>query len=136
MARKSGVVILRGEVDTQCILCSIFTYTFLTFFNFFFINKNQFFSFPFLFCDQYQIFTTEYWPFKNQNSWSEIVCGTVCILVKWLTSDKWVYLFVSCPKLILVSRFKSNWWAQQGFGTWPNYKASGNLLVEPVILLW
>ena len=97
--------------------------------------KISFFVLHFFFAMKYQIFTTEYWPFKNQNRWSEIGCGTACVIVVSLTSDEWVYLFVSSPKLILVSRFKSNWWAQQGFGTWPNHKAPGNLLVELVILL-
>ena len=47
---------------------------------------------------KYQIFATEYWPIKNQNRWSEIVSGTVCVIALWLTSDELVYLLVSCPK--------------------------------------
>ena len=134
MTTKSGVVILKGEVDTQCTLCSILTYTFLTFFSCFLSTKIYFSLFHFFFVMKYQIFATEYWPFKNQNRWSEIVCGTVCVTVVWLASDEWVYLFVSCPKL--VSQFKSSWWTQPRFGTWPNYRAPGNLLVELIILLW
>ena len=100
------------------------------FFSCFLSTKICFSLFDFFFVVKYQILATEYWPFKNQNRWSEIVCGTVFVIAVWLTSDEWVYLFLSCPKLILVSRFKSNWWAQQGFGTWSNYKAAGNLLLE------
>ena len=51
LARNSGVKILRGEVETQCTLCSMFKNTFLTFFSFY-INKNQFFCFSLLFCDE------------------------------------------------------------------------------------
>ena len=136
LGTKSGVVILREEIDTQCTLCSSLTYTFLTFFSRFLSTEICFSPFHFFFLMKYQTFATECWPLKKQNRWSEIVCGTVRVIVVWLTSSEWVYLFVSCLKLILVSRFKSNWWAQQGIGTWPNYKAPGNLLVELMILLW
>ena len=120
------MVILMEEVVNHRTLLYVYVY-FLNNFLSLFINKNLFFSFPFFFfMMKYQIFATEYWTFKNYNRWLEIVCGTVCVIFVWLTSDEWVYLFVSCPKLILVSRFKSNWWAHQGFGTWPNYKAPGN----------
>ena len=61
----------------------------------------------------------------------ELLCNSSVI-----NTDEWVYLLVSCPNLILVSRFKSNWWAQQGFRSWLNYEALGNLLIELVILLW
>ena len=115
-ARKSGVVILRGKVDTQRTLCSRFTHTFLTVLSFFLSTKISFSHFFFVM--KYQIFTTEYWSFKNQNRWSEIVCRTVCVIVVWLTSDEWVYVFVSCPNFILINGFKSNWWALQGFGTY------------------
>ena len=101
----------------------------------FFINRNLLFSFPFLFL---------WWNIKysqqnidhsktriNDQKLPVELCNSCVINIRWVG-----YLFVSCPKLILVSRFKSNWWAQSGFGTWPNYKASGKLLVELIILLW
>ena len=112
-----------------------FNVYFLNIFFSFFINRNLLFSFPFLFSDEISNIRNRIWPLKKQNRWSEIVCGTVRVIVVWLTSSEWVYLFVSCLKLILVSRFKSNWWAQQGIETQPNYDAPGNLLVELVILL-
>ena len=102
----------------------------------FLLTKMCFSLFHFFFVMKYQIIATEYWPIKNQNRWSGISCGTVCVIVLWIISDECVYLFVSCPKLILVSPLRSSWWAQQGFGTRPNYKAPDNLLVELVILLW
>ena len=125
-----------GRLICQCTLCFMFTYTFLKFFLVFLLTKTCFSLFHFFFVMKYQIIETEYQPIKHQNRWPEIVCGTVCVIILWLTSDEWVYLFVSCQKLILVSRLKSNWWAQQGIWTRPNYKASDNLLVELVILLW
>ena len=51
LARKSGVAILTGEVDTQCTLCSMFIYTFFTFFLNFYQQKSVFF-FVIFFCDK------------------------------------------------------------------------------------
>ena len=136
LVTKNGVVILREEVDMQCTLYSMLAYTFLTFFFCFLSTKICFSLFHFFFCDEISNIRNRILTIQKPEQISEIICGTVCVVVVSLTSDEWVYLFVSCPKLILVSRFKSNWWAQQGFGTWPNYKAPGTLLVELIMLLW
>ena len=135
MARNRGWCYWGGLIPQCTLMFYVYVY-FLNIFFLFFINKNIFFTFSFLFCDKTSNTCHRILTNQNSNRWSEIVSGTVYAIVLWLTSDERVYLLVGCLKLILVSRFKSNWWAQQGFGTQPNYEASGNLLVELVILLW
>ena len=105
--RGRGGVFEGEELILQCTLCFIFTYTFLLrkykkYLSCFSLIKCVFLFF---------IFLTNQKPEQVMRNcqWN------CCVIVLWLKSDEWVYLFVSCPKLILVSRFKSNWWAQQGF---------------------
>ena len=73
-----------------------------------FINRNLLFSFPFLFCDEIsnirnRILTIQKPEEMIRNCLWNCMCNSCVINI-----DEWVYLFVSCPKLILVSRFKSN----------------------------
>ena len=125
---------MSGEFDIQMhTMLYVYVYSLNNFL--FFINKNMFFS-SFLFWDEISNNPIRILTNKKQNRWSEVVCGTVCVIVLWLTSDEWVYIFVTCPKLILVCWLKPNWWAHQGFGTQPNYKAPDKLFVELIILLW
>ena len=49
--KRVGWWLWGGRFISQCTLCFMLTYTFLTIFAFF-INKNEFFSFSFLFCDE------------------------------------------------------------------------------------
>ena len=48
----------------------------------------------------------------------------------WLTSDKWVYLFISCPKLPLGQLFQIQLMGSAGPWNRPTYVASGGLLVH------
>ena len=96
----------------------------------FFIKKIVFLSFSLFFLMKYLIFTKDYLPIRNQNRWSAVVSGTVCVIVLWLTSDEWVYHLFSYPKFYLGQVVQIQLMGSAGLWNQASYKASGNLLVE------
>ena len=82
-----------GGLIPQCTLSFKFTYNFLTFFFLIFL-------FPFFISFLWwniKYLQQNIYQSKNQNRWSEIVGGTVCAIVMWLTPDEWFYLLANCP---------------------------------------
>ena len=130
LARESRKCFWGTEFDVPMhTMLYVYVY-FLNIFFLVFINKNVFFSFSFLFCDEIinirnRILTNQKPESVIRNCQWNCMCNSSVIKIRWASLPP-----CQLPKVGLPIQMQL-----MGFGTQPNYKAPGNLLIELVELL-